>query len=69
MTKMRYSRDVDVLLVELSDDSIDHAEESGRFIVHFSKKGDPVLLEIFDAKQFVLSSVSTLVNETEATLP
>ena len=69
MTKMRYSRDVDALLVELSDDPVDHAEESGRFIVHFSKEGDPVLLEIFDAKEFVLSSVSTLLNETEATLP
>ena len=37
MSKTRYSKDVDVLLVELSDAPIDHAEEAGQFIVHFSK--------------------------------
>jgi hypothetical protein len=29
MRKMRYSPDVDALLVELSQEPIDHAEESG----------------------------------------
>jgi len=69
MRKIKYSRAVDVLLIELSDKNIDYAEESGPFIVHFSKTGEPVLLEIQDARNFLLSSLSSLVKETEVTLP
>ncbi|MBI2872759.1 MAG: DUF2283 domain-containing protein [Chloroflexi bacterium] len=69
MRKIRYSKDVDALLIELSDGQIDHAEEAGQLIVHFSPEGDPVLLEILDAKEFILSSLSSLIKETEATLP
>ena len=66
MRKIRYSKDVDALLIELSDGIIDHAEEAGQFIVHFSKAGQPVLLEILNAKE-VLGSLSRVVEESEAT--
>ena len=33
MRKIKYSRAVDVLVIELSDRKIDYAEESGPFIV------------------------------------
>jgi hypothetical protein len=69
MHKIRYSRDVDVLLIEFSDKSIDHAEESGPFIVHFSKESEPVLLEILDARQFLIRSFSSVVEEKEVSLP
>lgn len=69
MTRIRYSKDVDALLIELSDAPIDHAEESSQLIVHFSKAGVPVLLEILDARDFVLGSLSSVVKETEVTLP
>ena len=69
MSKIRYSKDVDALTVELSNEPIDYAEESGQFIVHFTKDGHPVLIEILNAKDFVLGSLSSLVRETEATLP
>jgi hypothetical protein len=69
MTKIRYSEDVDALMVELSTEPIDHAEESGPFIVHFSESGQPVLLELLDAKEFVLGSLTSLVKHPEATLP
>jgi len=39
MRKIKYSRDVDILLVELSDKPIDYAEEEGQIIIHFSKNG------------------------------
>lgn len=68
MTKIKYSKDVDALLVELSQEPIDYAEESGQFIVHFTKAGEPVLLEILDARDFLLNSLSSLVKETEVTL-
>ena len=69
MTKIRYSEDVDTLMVELSTEPIDHAEESRPFIVYFSESGQPVLLELLDTKEFVLGSLTSLVKHPEATLP
>ncbi|MCL0064385.1 DUF2283 domain-containing protein [Dehalococcoidia bacterium] len=69
MRKIRYSGDVDVLLIELSDKSIDYAEEEGQMIIHFSKDGQPVLLEILEAKDFMLSSLSSVMKEKEVALP
>lgn len=69
MRKIKYSKDVDALLIELSDEKIDHAEEEGQIIIHFSKDGEPVLLEIFDAKDFLLNSLSSVVKEKEVAIP
>jgi len=51
--KVRYSKEEDILLVEVSDESIDYAEEVGSIIVHFTKEEKPVLLEILDASEFL----------------
>ena len=59
---------MDILLIELSDKPIDYAEEEGRIIIHFSKDGEPILIEISDAKEFVLSSIATVIQEKEAAL-
>lgn len=67
--KVKYSRDVDILSIRLSDDPFNHAEESGGVITHFSKKGKPVLLEIQGARDFLLSSITSLIEETEVTVP
>lgn len=69
MTKIRYSKDVNALLIELSHEPIDHAEENGPLVVHFSKVGEPVLLEILDARDFMIGSLASLVKETEVVLP
>jgi hypothetical protein len=55
-------------MVKVSDEPVDYAEESGQFIVHFTEDGKPVLLEIQDAKEFVLESLHTLFTETEPAL-
>jgi len=44
----------DVLLIEFSNEEIDYAEEAGNMIIHFSKDGKPVLLEILDASEFLV---------------
>ena len=67
--KVKYSRDVDTLLVWLSDIPFDHAEESGGVITHFSASGKPVLLEFQGAKDFLLSSITSMVKEEEVRLP
>lgn len=69
MRKIRYSKDVDALMAELSDKAIDYAEEEGQVIVHFSHDGEPVLIEILDAKEFILSTLSSVIKEKEVAIP
>jgi hypothetical protein len=69
MRKIRYSKSEDILLIELSEKPIDYAEEEGQMIIHFSKDHEPVLIEILDAKEFVLNSLSSVVKEKEVALP
>lgn len=54
--KISYEKEADVLRVELSRSSIDHAEEFGPFVVHFSKKKVPVYVELLDASHFLKES-------------
>ena len=65
----KYSHDVDILLVWVSDDPFDYAEESNGGITHFSSDGKPVLLEIQGAKDFLMSSLTSLIEDKEVRLP
>ncbi len=67
--KVKYSRDVDILMVWLSDDPFDYAEEAGGVITHFSSDGKPVLLEIQGAKEFLFSSLTSLIHNAEVRVP
>jgi len=49
----KYQKEDDVMLIELSSDKIDYAEQTGDLIVHFSPKRKAVLLEILDASKFL----------------
>jgi len=53
-TKISYDPESDVLRVEISKQPIDYAKEMGNFIVHFTKNGLPVYLEVLEAKRFLL---------------
>jgi len=57
--KVSYNRESDVLLIQVSEDRVDYAEEMGPIIVHFTKGGKPVLLEILDASE-VISEVAKI---------
>lgn len=67
--KVKYSKDVDILLVSLSDEPVDYAEETDGLIAHFSSKGKPVLLEIQGARDFLLSSLTSLLKDEEVSIP
>ncbi len=51
--KISYSPDVDILMIQLSDHKVDDAYETDRMIVHVDKNNEPVLLEIFNGKQYL----------------
>ena len=63
--KIRYSPDVDILTVFLSDEPLDYAEETEGVIAHFSVEGKPVLLEIQGAREFLLGSITSLFRSEE----
>lgn len=56
--KISYNREQDILMYEVSEESIDYAEEMDSMIVHFTKDGKPVLLEILDASEFLAQSLT-----------
>lgn len=56
-------------MVSLSDESFDYAEETYGMITHFNSDGKPVLLEIQGAKEFLLSSLTSLIKDEEVRLP
>jgi hypothetical protein len=51
--RLRYNRKEDILTLELSEAPIDHAEEVGPIITHFSPDDRLVLLEILEASDFL----------------
>jgi len=63
--KVKYSKDVDILMIELSNEPISHAEKKGSVIVHFNKNREPVALEIMDAKDLLRQAYHALPQEIE----
>jgi hypothetical protein len=59
---MRYDREDDVLMIWfIHGRQIDHAEQVGQGILHISAQGEPVLLEILQAREFVPELVRTVM--------
>lgn len=59
-TKISYDPEADVLRVEISKRPIDYAREMGNIVVHFTKQGLPVYLEVLEAKRFLLRTERVL---------
>jgi uncharacterized protein YuzE len=58
--KIRYDREEDIVIIEVSPEKIDYAEEVGPIIVHFSNQGKPVLLEILGASEFISETTKAM---------
>ena len=67
--KIRYSREVDILTIEVSDSPAEYAQESDGVITHFGIDRKPVILEIQGGRNFLLGSITSMVNEEEVRLP
>ena len=64
--KISYNREDDVMVLEVSSDTIDFAEEMGPIIVHFSKRRKPVLLEILDASEFISTVAKSTIRSKDS---
>jgi uncharacterized protein YuzE len=65
--KVRYSDEEDILMYEVGKEPIDYAEEMDSVIVHFTKEGKPVLLEILDASKFLAQTTKATKKATRST--
>lgn len=61
--KVNYNKNEDILMIQLVNKKIDDAYETENMIVHISKKGEPVLLEIFSASKFFAEESKVLPKE------
>ena len=53
MKKINYDKDVDALLIELSNEAIAYAENEGDVILHYSQDDKLILVEILDFRRLV----------------
>lgn len=61
--RISYSPDVDILMIQLSDKKVDDSYETENSVVSVDKDGEPVLLEIFNGKQYLKELSKTLPKE------
>ena len=47
--KYKYDKETDILIIELSREKPDFAEQKGNIITHYNKDNKPVEIEILDA--------------------
>lgn len=67
---LNYDRDEDILMIEtMHEGTIDHAEQTGSFIAHFSRDDQLLMLEILDATEFVSSLVKVAIRGQAQELP
>lgn len=59
MKKISYSKDVDALLIEISNEPISYAEDEGEVILHYSQDAKLVLVEILDFRRFMSDETVT----------
>ena len=59
MKNIKYSKDVDALLIELSDKPISYAEDDGQVILHYSDDNTLVLIEILEFRKFISEDAVT----------
>jgi uncharacterized protein YuzE len=64
MKKISYSKDVDALLMELSNEAIAYAENEGDVILHYSQDDKLILVEILDFRRLVSPEIISELSTT-----
>ena len=59
-SKITYSPDVDILMIQLSNKKIDDSYDTDNMIVQVDEKGEPVLIEIFHGLEYLKNLGKTL---------
>ncbi len=67
--KFRYSPEVDILMVDISEEAYGYGEDNEGVIVHHGNDGNPLGLEILDGTLFVMFANTSLATGEEVTNP
>ena len=62
--KISYSKNVDALLIELSNEAIAYAENEGDVILHYSQDDKLILVEILDFRRLVFPKIISELSTT-----
>ena len=65
--KYKYDPEADVLLITLSREKPDFAEQSQNVITHYNKEWKPIEIEILDASETALDILGAVLLRTRAT--
>ncbi|MEK7521565.1 MAG: DUF2283 domain-containing protein [Patescibacteria group bacterium] len=63
--KIKYYKEDDLLIIELSKKVFQDAEMEGDFIVHYTKKREPVLIEVLNASKFLKATSKAIPKSTK----
>ncbi len=63
--KIKYYKEDDILVITLSNELFDYAEMESNFVVHYTKDGKPVRIEILDASAFLKEQSQALPKEVK----
>lgn len=65
LAKISYEAEADVLSWEITNQPIDYAKEVGNFVVHFTRRNTPVLVEILEATKFLTKAQKLLGGDSK----
>lgn len=63
--KIKYYKEDNILVITLSSRPFDYAEMEDDFVVHYTKDGKPVRIEILDASKFLQEQSKALPKEVK----
>ncbi len=66
--KVKYYEDADLLSLRISKEPYFEATQNGDVIVHYSKDGEPVLIEILNAASFLREADKSLPERIQRTI-
>ena len=65
--KYKYDKETDIMIIELSKEKPDFAEQKGNIITHYNKKNKPIEIEILNASKETLEMIKAMLPKKIAT--
>ena len=62
---VKYYKEVDLLVIELSKKAFKDAEMEGDFVVHYTEKRELVLIEVLNASRFLRATSKAIPKSTK----
>lgn len=59
--KYKYDKETDTMIIELSKEKPDFAEQKGDIITHYNKKNKPIEIEILNASKATLEMLKAML--------